>query len=161
MSHLNKTERMLIKTRGILYTCDVTPALDMAPCAAGQSVKATLSLVLCRLFLVSQLLEFRDILWYRSTVGASMRSDLSTDQPAVRKLIRKSSYANRLSVWIMRVAVWRRHINWLFLFVHNVHCYCLIFLLYQQKHVHIYIYILHNYITKAPTYFSVPALSTA
>ena len=52
-------------------------------------------------------------------------------------------------------------IHQMFLFVHNVHCYCLIFLLYQQKHVHIYIYIyiyiyiaqLHN---KSPYIFHCP-----
>ena len=86
------------------------------PCAAGRSVMAALSLVLCRLFLWASWWSFgmfRDIAVLLMQQCAQM---LATDRPAgSAKADHEVEIADCCSVWIMREAVWRKHINWQFL----------------------------------------------
>ena len=108
-------KRTLIKTRCILYTCDVTPALHVTTLCSrtvcdGSTVTSSVQAVL-----VGQLVEFWDVSWHCSAAGAALRSDAGDRPAGSAKADHEVEIADCCSVWIMREAVWRKHINWQFL----------------------------------------------
>ena len=146
MSH-PKTKRKVIKTKAKLEPMTSHLHSTWPLWTTVQSVQATPSRGLCRLFFLCHLLEFGDILWYCSAVGASARKDMSTEQSAVWKLMRNSS-------WLIAVLC---DIN------KSTECICMsitgidIFNIFNctNKCKHIYIYNVQHNITLQTTVYTI------